>query len=315
MTELMNKELSKVSLSDFNEIRRIIGIVLSSSYNSTKIPLARSWSETGLHKELVTKLQFIYNTPKAFQMQTIPASLMFKDIMGISPTGSGKTVAFLAPLLNFLKYMPIIPKEKHMEGPYAIVLGPTRELVIQLHSVFEKISPYPFIRSKVFIGGREKYSIADLSCEVVFATVGRMRDLIENNDISLNQCCYVIIDEADAMIRENLSTDLEYILDSINDERNKSNDSSQVLRQETEMSDFDNIYKVTQIYSATMPSELMEIAKKFLRCPMTIAIEEQKERFKRDHLFDLVPEDREGSNLELKINMLLHWLKRLEPRP
>ncbi len=109
--------------------------------------------------------------------------------MCIAPPGSGKTLAFLLPLLNFLITMPPIIREKAHLGPYAMILGPTRELVQQIKTVFDKLSISLNIRSQAFIGGYDKVdqNLEFLEgFEVLFATVGRCKDLLDKNMISLS---------------------------------------------------------------------------------------------------------------------------------
>ena len=87
-------------------------------------------------------------------MQSIPIGLNYRDMIGLAPTGSGKSAAFLIPLINFLLSMKPIKDELVQDGPYSIIMAPTRELAIQIENEFRKLSKDTHLRSLVVVGGK-----------------------------------------------------------------------------------------------------------------------------------------------------------------
>jgi ATP-dependent RNA helicase DDX23/PRP28 len=78
----------------------------------------------------------------------------FRDMIGLAPTGSGKSAAFLIPLINFLMKMPPIKDDLISDGPYSIIMAPTRELAIQIEEEFRKLVRDSLLRSIVVVGGK-----------------------------------------------------------------------------------------------------------------------------------------------------------------
>lgn len=137
--------------------------------------------------------------------------------------GSGKTLAFLIPLLSWIQSLPKIERNEDADqGPYAIILAPTRELAQQIEEETVKFGQPLGIRTVVVVGGRRldnrilTQKIANtlflglsreeqgfrlrMGCEIVIATPGRLIDVLENRYLVLNQCTYIVLDEADRMI-------------------------------------------------------------------------------------------------------------------
>lgn len=311
---LMNKPRNELTRADIAKIRDSNNIKVQYNLKHIDMPIIRSWEESGLHKNVLKNLFAVKRVerPTPIQMQAIPVSLEFKDIIGIAPTGSGKTFAFLLPLINFLYYMPRIIPEKAQEGPYAIVLGPTRELVIQLYDVFTSVAYSMGLRAKIYLGGRDRLEGVHEAAEVVFASVGRFKDLLENHHATLNQCFYVIIDEADLMIDMDLIESLNYILENIYHENNKGDTDQIILKQEAEMKNYEGLYRVTQMYSATMPATLMNLAQKYLKLPVTISVgSDKRDLGKKKHLFELITASHHEM-VRAKWTILHKWLKKLE---
>lgn len=312
------KDYSKLTKSDFNLIRESHNIKLKYPNGSLVFEVARKWNDLELYKKLSKVFGKVYEfqQPTPIQMQAIPLSLKFKDLLCIAPTGSGKTLAYILPLLNFILTLPPIIPEKAYDGPYALVMAPSRELVIQIKDVFDKLAMPLGIRSLLVIGGHsaeDQISNFFSGCEVLFATLGRCQDLLSNHIISLSQCCYIVIDEADKMIELELSKTFEYILEAAAPEFKKSKNEYQVAKEEESVFKGDAIYRVTQMYSATMPKSLLEIANRYLHSPVTVSIEtEDKLKQNVSHLFEFINDytDLYGK----KVDLLAQWLKKL-PMP
>ena len=213
-------------------------------------------------------------------------------LLVLPPTGSGKSAAFLIPLISFLNALPPIDEKTLHDGPYAIILAPTRELVIQLEGEFVKLAQYTKLRSSTVVGGRsseEQAFAIRKGVEVVFATPGRMKDSLDSRYLVLNQCAYVIIDEADRMVLDlGFEESINYILDAIPSTNLKSEEESVAEIQETITNKGEKVYRVTHMFSATMTVQVEAIARKYLsfhqphtyisirylRCPSYISIGE-----------------------------------------
>lgn len=134
--------------------------------------------------------------PTDIQARTIPVALLGKDICGGAVTGSGKTAAFVVPILERLLYRP-----RQQASTRVLILCPTRELAAQVHSVAVKLGGYTDITFCLCVGGLSvKKQEADLKMkpDVVVATPGRLIDHIRNSmGFGLDQCEILVMDEAD----------------------------------------------------------------------------------------------------------------------
>ena len=198
-------------------------------------------------------------------------------MIGISPTGSGKTAAFLIPLIVYLNSLPPITSENAEEGPYGLIITPTRELAMQIHSDFLKLSANLKLRSTVIVGGKsieEQAFTIRKGIELLVGTPGRLRDALENRYTVLNQCSYVIIDEADRMMEMGFEETLQYILDAIPMTNLKSEKEELAELQEQKSKVGEKVYRITHMFSATMPVAVEKIARRYLRCPSYISIGE-----------------------------------------
>ena len=166
----------------------------------------RSWKEANLTPEVFKVIESIgYKEPSPIQRQAIPIGLQNRDIIGVAETGSGKTAAFLIPLLVWIMSLPKLERMEDVDqGPYAIILAPTRELAQQIEEETVKFGKPLGIKVVSVIGGlsREEQGFKlRLGCEIVIGTPGRLVDVLENRYLVLNQCTYVVMDEADRMIK------------------------------------------------------------------------------------------------------------------
>lgn len=93
----------------------------------------RSWAESGLPEKMLKVIEQVgYKEPTPIQRQAIPIGIQNRDIIGIAETGSGKTASFVIPLLTYISDLPKITEENMAEGPYALIMAPTRELAQQI---------------------------------------------------------------------------------------------------------------------------------------------------------------------------------------
>ncbi|XP_066906275.1 probable ATP-dependent RNA helicase DDX23 [Halyomorpha halys] len=198
------------SEKDLNEMTERDWRIFREDYNITikggRIPdPIRNWKEVNFSPEIMEIVDKVgYKDPTPIQRQAIPIGLQNRDIIGVAETGSGKTLAFLVPLLMWIQSLPKIERlEDADQGPYAIILAPTRELAQQIEEETNKFGGPLGIRTVVVVGGlsREEQGFRlRLGCEIVIATPGRLIDVLENRYLVLNQCTYIVLDEADRMI-------------------------------------------------------------------------------------------------------------------
>ena len=171
------------------------------------------------------------------------------------------------------------------DGPLALVIGPTRELAIQIYGEFQKLlSRQSQIKACVVVGGQNITQQAQQIREgvhIVVGTPGRINDCIEMAYLVLNQCCYIVLDEADRMIDMGFAPQIKNILDAMGGML-KSENESEAYQQEQE--DLKNLmggpkslprHRLTAMFSATMPLEVEKLAKQYMRHPAVVSIGDQ----------------------------------------
>jgi len=166
-------------------------------------PLAKAIREMGLEK------------PTPIQAEVYSPILSGKDLVGIAQTGTGKTFAYLMPLLRDLKFSTEI-------HPKILILVPTRELVLQVVEQTESLIPYMNVRVTGVFGGAnintQKIKVAE-GCDILVATPGRLYDLIISGSVVLKQVKKLVIDEVDVMLDLGFLFQLTNIFDHLNDRR------------------------------------------------------------------------------------------------
>ncbi|MEN9342161.1 MAG: hypothetical protein RIQ54_417, partial [Candidatus Parcubacteria bacterium] len=197
----------------------------------------------GIAPALLTTLQKIgFSHPTPIQEQSIPVAIEGKDIMGIAQTGTGKTLAFGIPLIQQLL--------QNESGAGAIVV-PTRELALQVNESLAKIAMPLGIRTAVLIGGEPIYrQIRQLerNPHIIIGTPGRIIDHLEQKTMSLWGVSILVLDEADRMLDMGFAPQLKKIMESVPPQRQ------------------------TMLFSATMPEEIVGIAKTYLKMPVRVEI-------------------------------------------
>ncbi|WAQ95022.1 DDX23-like protein [Mya arenaria] len=239
----------------------------------------RKWKEANLPKELLDTIDAVgYKEPSPIQRMAIPIGLQNRDIIGIAETGSGKTAAFLIPLLVWITSLPKIERKIDIidKGPYAIILAPTRELAQQIEEETTKFGKFIGIRTVAVIGGisREEQGFKlRQGCEIVIATPGRLIDVLENRYLVLAQCTYVVLDEADRMIDMGFEPDVQQILEYL-PVTNLKPDTEDAEDHEKMLANFNTTqkYRQTVMFTATMPPSVEKLARKYLRRPAVVYI-------------------------------------------
>ncbi len=189
-----------------------------------------------------------YIRPTPVQQNSIPILLSNNDLIGIAQTGTGKTAAFAIPILQHLYLSQSNPKPRMTR---ALVLAPTRELVIQIADNCKIYGENLSLRQTAIFGGvNENPQIKMMSkgLDLVIATPGRLLDLMEQNHINLSGVSYLVLDEADRMLDMGFIQDIKKIIAKIPKERQ------------------------TMLFSATMPDSIKSFANAILKNPKTITV-------------------------------------------
>ena len=159
---------------------------------------SRTFAELGLGAKVLAAVNSLgYESPSPVQEQAIPAVLAGRDVLAAAQTGTGKTAAFLLPVLNDL------PHHGKAKGPLCLIVTPTRELAIQIEDVCQTICKKTGHRSVTVVGGvsygPQRGRLAR-GCDVLVATPGRLVDLMGTGDCDLSEVTTLVIDEADRML-------------------------------------------------------------------------------------------------------------------
>ncbi|XP_061727003.1 ATP-dependent RNA helicase abstrakt isoform X2 [Cydia pomonella] len=195
--------------------------------------------------------------PTPIQVQGIPAVLMGRDMIGIAFTGSGKTLVFTLPLLLVCLEQEIKMPFIRNEGPYGLIICPSRELAKQTHEIIQhfvkhlKMTGMPEIRSCLAIGGvavSECMEVVQRGVHVMVATPGRLMDMLDKKMVRLNVCRYLCMDEADRMIDMGFEEDVRTIFSYFTGQRQ------------------------TLLFSATMPRKIQNFARSALVKPVTVNV-------------------------------------------
>ncbi|KAI0328564.1 DEAD-domain-containing protein [Cubamyces sp. BRFM 1775] len=238
----------------------------------------RSWRESTIPVEILDIIDTIgYKEPSPIQRQAIPIGLQNRDIIGIAETGSGKTAAFVIPMLAFISKLPPFTDDNRHLGPYALIMAPTRELAQQIESETKKFATPLGYTCVSIVGGRsveeQQFNLRS-GAEIIIATPGRLKDVIERHVIVLSQCRYIVMDEADRMVNLGFEADLTFILDKLPTDTMEGEDQGMQMDVDGETMIRKGRTRVTTLFSATMPPPVERLAKKYLKKPAIITIGE-----------------------------------------
>ncbi|KAI9475589.1 MAG: P-loop containing nucleoside triphosphate hydrolase protein [Benjaminiella poitrasii] len=235
----------------------------------------RSWDESNIPENILNIIKSIgYKEPTPIQRQAIPIGLQNRDIIGIAQTGSGKTASFVIPLLAYLSDLPKITDENMAEGPYALIMAPTRELAQQIEQETLKFCTPLGFNCVSIIGGHaiqeQSFSLRN-GAEIIIATPGRLRDCLDKRVLVLNQCTYVVMDEADRMIDMGMEADMNFILDALPVSNMKPEEETEEGKPVVDLPT-GHKYRQTVMFSATMPAAVERLARKYLRREAVVTI-------------------------------------------
>lgn len=190
-----------------------------------------------------------YTTPTPIQKQAIPIILDRKDLLGCAQTGTGKTAAFALPILQILSdEKNIINKRRNIRS---LIVTPTRELAIQIGESFSAYGRHMSLKNVVVFGGVPQKAQTDklrAGVDILIATPGRLLDLMNQNYISLQHISLFVLDEADRMLDMGFINDVKKIIAKLPSKRQ------------------------SLFFSATMPSEIVKLAKTILVNPVKIEV-------------------------------------------
>ncbi len=210
-----------------------------------------SFSDFGLAEPILRAVTARGHTePTPIQARAIPGQIEGRDILGIAQTGTGKTAAFVLPMLDRLCSAPA-PKPRR---PRALILAPTRELAIQIGEDVRAYSAHLQLRHAVIFGGvKEGPQIAALArgLDIIVATPGRLLDLVTQRRADLRGVEVLVLDEADRMLDMGFIRDIRKLIDALPAERQ------------------------SLLFSATMPAEIARLADGLLREPLRIEVARQ----------------------------------------
>lgn len=218
-----------------------------------------------------------YQKPTEIQQKAIPSILGGQDIIGIAQTGTGKTAAYLLPILVKLNYA-------QFDDPRAIILAPTRELAIQIDKEIEEFAAFTDLRHLAVYGGtgiNPQIEAIDKGLDILVATPGRLLDISKKNGINLKQIKMLVLDEADRVMDMGFMPQINRILELV------------------------PMKKQCMLFSATMSEAVERIASDFVEFPHRIEISPQATPAETvSQVFYRAP------NIRSKINLLSYLLEK-----
>ena len=189
-----------------------------------------------------------YKTPTPIQKHGIPIILAGRDMMGCAQTGSGKTCAYMVPIIHSLIAQDADPGSGSRAAPQAVVLTPTRELANQVYSEARKFAAGSNIKCRVAFGGTSssfQNSRLQQGCNILVSTTGRFIDFMDKGNINMENLQYLVLDEADRMLDDGFMPDVQKILENPN---TPDKDKRQTL-----------------LFSATFSDDVQTAAQEFLK--------------------------------------------------
>ncbi|GAA6202202.1 DEAD/DEAH box helicase [Aquicoccus sp. SU-CL01552] len=203
----------------------------------------------GLPASIVTRLtEMGFTEPTPIQARAIPHALDGRDVMGLAQTGTGKTAAFGLPLVTRMMEIGRKPDRYTVRG---LVLAPTRELANQISQTLRALTEGTHLRVGFVVGGQSinaQMKRLERGTDLLVATPGRLLDLLDRNALTLEECSFLVLDEADQMLDLGFIHALRKIAALLPEERQ------------------------TMLFSATMPKQMNEIAKSYLQNPMRVEV-------------------------------------------
>ncbi|MEO5499235.1 MAG: DEAD/DEAH box helicase [Candidatus Saccharimonadales bacterium] len=244
-------------------------VVYESKHQFVDFPFSDALQANIAHKK--------YITPSAIQDQSIPAVLDGRDVIGLANTGTGKTAAFLLPIIERL--------DRNGQQPSVLIMAPTRELAQQIDAEFRIFANGMRLFSTVVVGGTDiNRQIRDIKRRphLVIGTPGRLKDLLTRKALNLDNVTTLVLDEADRMLDMGFLTDIKHIVALTPENRQ------------------------TLFFSATITPDIERIIKDFLKEPVTVSVRTSETA---EHVEQTVVE---AKDKEHKVELLTEMLARSE---
>ena len=237
----------------------------------------KTFEELEINEDIMRSVKELgFTTPFPIQAEAIPVLLRGTDVIGQAHTGTGKTATFGIPMLQNIL---------HGGGIQGLVIAPTRELAMQITEEIKKVGKYTKIKVVTVYGGQGigvQLDALRRKPEIVVATPGRLIDHLDNGSIRTDDIKHVVLDEADVMLDMGFIEDIEYVLQKVPGNR------------------------ITSLFSATMPPEILRLSDKYLNNPKNILIDSDdlsgegidqsflviKDREKHKYLTDFINQNR-----------------------
>jgi ATP-dependent RNA helicase RhlE len=216
-----------------------------------------SFDTFGLHKSLRSGIRELgFKTPREIQIETIPAGLNGRDVLGLAKTGTGKTAAFALPVLDRILRNPA-------RGPRALVLAPTRELATQIAAEVRALSRFTSLNLVTIYGGvparNQIHTLRHRRPEIVVGCPGRVLDLYGQGKLDLSHIDMLVLDEADHMFDMGFLPDIRRILQALPSRRQNL------------------------LFSATMPAQIRHLADEILHKPHVVKLVDEAPADTIDH--------------------------------
>lgn len=236
-----------------------------------------SFEDLKLNKQLLTAIEELgYTEPSEIQQKAIPQILAGHDTLGIAQTGTGKTAAYLLPLLMKAKYA-------QGDHPRVLIFAPTRELCIQINENVQELAKYTDLRHTAIYGGtgmKSQVEAIHAGLDILVATPGRFMDIYLKGELTVKQVKHLVLDEADKMMDMGFMHQIRKILEVIPTKRQNL------------------------LFSATFPDKVEKFSAEFLEFPTRIEVTPQATPVQTvEQRLYRVP------NFKTKINLLQHLLK------
>ncbi len=204
-----------------------------------------SFTSFNLHPQITAGVEALgYSTPTPIQRQAIPPVLLGHDVMGLAQTGTGKTAAFVLPILDRLIKRP----RGHIR---ALIIAPTRELAEQIHGVIDALGRQTKLHSITIYGGvamNPQVQKLRVGVEIVVACPGRLLDHLSQGTINLSNLEVLVLDEADMMFDMGFLPDIRKLIKQVPAKRQ------------------------TLLFAATMPDDIRQLAHDILHTPVTVQV-------------------------------------------
>ncbi|CAH2057645.1 unnamed protein product [Thlaspi arvense] len=242
------ESISRMSEQETLDYRQSLGIRVS----GFDVPRpVKTFEDCGFSSQIMSAIKKqAYEKPTTIQRQALPIVLSGRDVIGIAKTGSGKTAAFVLPMIVHIMDQPELRKD---EGPIGVICAPTRELAHQIFLEAKKFSKAYGLRVSAVYGGmskHEQFKELKAGCEIVVATPGRLIDMLKMKALTMMRATYLVLDEADRMFDLGFEPQVRSIVGQIRPDRQ------------------------TLLFSATMPWKVEKLAREILSDPIRVTVGE-----------------------------------------